>query len=125
MMSIPCRANGIDCSLHDAFRRIFEAHRHRQTRRKLAVYLTFGGAGPDRTPRHQISYELRHNWVKKFCARWQSKFHNVAQKLPRKAQSTVDGKPPIEIGVIDEALPANRGARLLEISSHHDKQFGL
>ncbi len=38
----------------------------------------------------------------------------------RDAQAFVDAKAAVQVRVVDEALPADRGARLLEVHAHHD-----
>ena len=40
--------------------------------------------------------------------------------VARQPQALVDVEAAVEIGIVDQALPADRGARLLEIDPHHD-----
>jgi len=34
----------------------------------------------------------------------------------------IDVEAPIEVGVVDQSLPANGRARLLEVRAHHDEE---
>ena len=47
---------------------------------------------------------------------------DLDQQLPRDAQALVDAIALVEVGVVDQSLPADRGARLLEVHPHHDLQ---
>ena len=42
----------------------------------------------------------------------------LQQQAPRHAQPSVDVAGPIQLGIVDQALPADRGARLLEVHAH-------
>ena len=45
---------------------------------------------------------------------------DLEQQLARDAQALVDAEAVVEVRVVDQALPADRGARLLEVDPHHD-----
>jgi hypothetical protein len=47
---------------------------------------------------------------------------DVDQQLARDAQALVDAEAFVQVRVVDQALPADRGARLLEVHAHHDFQ---
>ena len=47
---------------------------------------------------------------------------DVEQQAPREAQPLVDVIALVEVGVVDEPLPADHGARLLEVGPHHDEE---
>ena len=47
---------------------------------------------------------------------------DVEQQLARQAQALVDVEALVEVGIVDEPLPADRRARLLEVAAHHDDQ---
>ena len=38
-------------------------------------------------------------------------------------QPEVDVEGVVEVGIVDESLPAHRGPRLLEVHAHDDEQF--
>ena len=45
------------------------------------------------------------------------------QHVARHPQALVDVEAAVEIGIVDQALPADGGARLLEIDPHHDLEL--
>ena len=49
---------------------------------------------------------------------------DLEQDAPREAQPFVDPIAVVEMRVVDEALPADGRARLLEIDAHHDHEIG-
>ena len=48
---------------------------------------------------------------------------NREQQRPSEAQALVDVVAPVEIRIVDEALPARHRARLLEVGPHHDHEI--
>ncbi len=51
-------------------------------------------------------------------------FVQLEQELARDAQAVVDAEAAVEIGIVDQAFPADGRARLLEINAHDDQQIG-
>ena len=47
---------------------------------------------------------------------------NPQQEIARDPQTFVDPKRAVEVGVVDQALPTDRRARLLKVNPHHDFQ---
>ena len=82
--------------------------------------LAFGGARADRRPRHQVGDVLRRRHVEEFGAGRQAKIVHRRQHVAGEAQAPVDVEAAIEAGIVDQSLPADGGARLLEIDAHHD-----
>jgi cobaltochelatase CobN len=60
--------------------------------------------------------------VQELAARRHAQAVDVDQQLARDAQAFVDAVALVQVGVVDQALPAHRGARLLEVHAHHDLQ---
>ena len=50
---------------------------------------------------------------------------DLEQQLTSHAQAFVDLEGLIEVRVVDQPLPSDRGARLLEVDAHHDQQVLL
>ena len=46
-----------------------------------------------------------------------------SSSLPREPQPLVDVIALVEVGIVDQPLPADRRARLLEVAPHHDDQL--
>ena len=66
---------------------------------------------------------MRRNDVKELTAGGNAHLVDAHQQVARHAQALVDAKTAIEVGVVDEAFPAHRGARLFEIHPHHHLEF--
>ena len=95
---------------------VLEADRHRQARRQLAVHLALGRPRADGDPRRQVGDVLRDLRVEELGRRRQAHVVDVEQQLARQAQPLVDVEALVEVGVVDEPLPADRRPRLLEVA---------
>src|SRR5919106_1002594 len=120
MMRRMRRANRVESDSYIAVGAVLKADGTRKSRGKLAVYLAFGGARADGTPGYQIGEILRRDHVEELAARGHAELIELEQQIAADAQSVVDLKATIEIGIVDESFPANRGARLLKIDAHDD-----
>ena len=112
----------VDGDLDVAVGAVLEAHRRAQARGQLAVHLAFGGARADRAPADQVADVLRADHVQELAARRHAQAVDLHQQLPRDAQALVDAVALVQVRVVDQALPAHGGARLLEVHAHHDFQ---
>ena len=115
--------HGIDGDLDVAIRAVLEANRHREARRQVAVHLALGRARADGAPRHGVGDELRGDRVKELATRRDAQLHHIEQELASHGQSLVDRKAAVQVRIVDQPLPADRGARLLEVDPHHDAQI--
>ena len=112
--------------LHAAVGAVLETHRAAQPAGQLAVALAFGGARADRAPAHQVADELRAEQVQEFGAHRQdpAPAHRAAARRAN-SRPFVDGEAAIQVRVVDVALPAHRGAGLLEVHAHHHQQVAV
>jgi hypothetical protein len=101
---------------------VLEADRHREAGGEFAVDLRLGGAGTDRAPGDQVGDELRGDGVEELGAGGQAHVGEVEQQPAGDAQALVDVEGAVEVRVVDEALPADGGARLLEVDAHDDQE---
>ena len=90
---------------------------------RLAVQLRFGGPGADGSPGDEVALELGGNSVEELGPARQAEAIHVEEEFAGLLQPLVDLKAPIEVGVVDEAFPSNRGAGLFEIDAHHHDQL--
>ena len=118
-----CGFHGIDGCDRTAIGAVLEANRHREARGHLPVGLALGGAGANGGPADQIGDVLGNHGIEQFSGRWQSQLSQVQQQTPGQAEAGVDVIAAIEMGVIDQPLPAHGGAGLLEIDPHHHFQL--
>ena len=89
---------------------------------QLAVDLAFGRARADRAPTDEIANVLRGNGVQVLSAAADAELHNVPQQRSGRLEASVDVVGVVHVGVVDQPLPADGGARLLEIDAHDDVQ---
>jgi hypothetical protein len=81
-------------------------------------------ARADRSPTDQPGNVLRRNHVQELGSRGHAHLGQIEQQPPRQPQAVVDLVRLIQIGVIDQPLPSNGGAGLLEVHPHHQAQLG-
>ena len=91
--------------------------------RQLPVHLAFGRPGADRDPRREVGDVLRDLRVEELRRRRQSDVVDVEQELAGEPQALVDVEALVQIGIVDESLPADRRARLLEVAAHDDDEL--
>jgi hypothetical protein len=92
---------------------------------ELAMDLTLGGARADRAPRDCVGDVLGRDRVQELAAHRHAEAQHVQQQLARHVEAGVDVPRPVEVRVVDHALPARRRARLLEVDAHRDAQVVL
>ena len=67
---------------------------------------------------------LRHDRVERFGGRRHAEVGQVQQQFARDADAFLDVEGVVHVGIVDEAFPAHRRARLLEVDAH-DQQHRL
>jgi len=82
--------------------------------------LALGGARADRAPADEVADVLRADGVQQFAGRGHAQAVDVDEQFARDAQALVYAVAAVEVGVIDQPLPADGGAGLFEIHAHHD-----
>ncbi len=86
--------------------------------------LALGRARADRAPGDGVGDVLRRDRVEELAADRQSQREHLEQQLARGAQARVDVAGAVEVRVVDQALPAGRRARLLEVHAHRHDEVG-
>ena len=126
-----CRGAGaVDGYLYVAFGGVLDTDGHGQRAAQLTVNLTGGGPGADRTVADQVGNVLRHDRIKELAADRQAQARHVEKQLAADTEPGVDVERAVEVGVVEQALPPECGARLFEVDAHDDVQivpqfFGL
>ena len=118
-------AHGVDGDLHVAVGAVLEADGHREARAELTVDLALGRTCADRRPGDGVGDVLRRDRVEELAADRQPEPQHLEQQLARHPHAGVDVAGVVEMRVVDQALPAGRGARLLEVHAHRDQQVVL
>src|SRR5215475_11832916 len=87
------------------------------------MYLTLCGACTDRAPGNQVRDVLRRDHVEVLGTGGQLELVDLEQDAPCQPQALVDAETVVEPGIVDQSLPSDCRARLLEIHSHHYDQL--
>src|SRR6185312_2606883 len=106
-------AQRVDRDLDRSVGAVLESDRAREARRELAMGLRLGGARADRAPGDEVRDVLRREEVEEFGAAGNAQLVDLEEQPARLPQALVDGEAAVEARVVDEALPAHGGARLL------------
>ena len=115
-------SDGVDRHPHVAVGSVLEPNRHRQSGAELAVRLALARPRADRAPRNGIRDVLRGNRIKELATDQEADIEDVEQELASDPQAGVDVAGAVEVRVVDEPLPADGRARLLEVDAHRDQQ---
>jgi hypothetical protein len=118
-------ANGVNGNSKTTVGTVLEAHRERETRSQLTVELGLGGTGTDGTERNEVCEELRRDGVQHLGGNGHALAGKVTEELAGDTETLVDLEGLIDIRVVDQALPANSCARLLEVGAHDNAQVTL
>ena len=114
------RGDGVNGDLHVAVGAVFEADRAGEAGCELAVHLAFGGARADRTPADEVCDVLRQDHIEVFDCGRHAFFSGIEQQFAPDAQAVVDGKRAVKVRVVEQAFPADGGARFFKIDAHDD-----
>jgi hypothetical protein len=115
-------ANGVDRDAQVAVGAVLEPHGEGKTGGKLSVQLGLGGARADGADRDEVGQELGGDGVEHFRGDGHTPARQVHVHLARDAQTLVDLETVVDVRVVNEALPADGGAGLLEVGAHDDAE---
>ena len=113
------RAHRVDCDADRAIGTVLETDRERYTRHELTVKLRLGRACTDGTPGDQVGEVLRRDGIEELRADGNAQLCEAAQKLTGNAETLVDAEGAVDVGIVDEALPADSRARFLDETVSH------
>lgn len=125
VVSVLDGTNGINGNAERTVSTVLEADGEREAGSQLAVQLGLGRAGANGTHREQISEELGRNGIEHLGGNGHALGSQVDEELARQAQTLVDLEATIDIGIVDQALPADGRAGLLEVRTHDDEKLIL
>ena len=124
MMSRGGGTDGVDGDAQAPVGAILEPDREREPGRQFAVQLRLGRAGADGAERDEVGQKLRRDGVEHLAGDRDAGGGEVAEELARQAQALVDLEGLVDVRIVDQALPAHRRSRLLEVGSHDDAEVG-
>lgn len=115
-------ANSINGNTKIAVGAVLEADGEGQTAGELAVQLALCSAGANGADADEVGEELRGDGVEHLAGDGHAGGGEVAEEGAADAQALVDLEGGIDVRVVDEALPADGGAGLLEVGAHDDAE---
>ena len=118
-------ADRIDRHANATVRRVLKADRHRETRHQLAVQLRLGRTRADRTPRVQVREVLWRDGIEHLARHGHAHAREIEEELARHTQTRVDLERAVQVRVVDQTLPADRGARLFKVRAHNHHEAVL
>ena len=71
------------------------------------------------------NWPLRRNCVEKLASAGHAELIDINEQLAAHAEALVHLEAAVQVGVVDQAFPANRGSWLLKVHPHDDTQFAL
>jgi len=116
-------ANSVNGNTKTTVCAVLETNRERQTGSKLTVQLGLGGTGTNGTNGDTVGKELRRNGIEHLGSNRQTLAGQVNEQLTRNAETLVNLEGVVDIGIVDETLPANGCSGLLEVGAHHDAEI--
>jgi hypothetical protein len=99
---------------------VLEANREGETRGEFAVQLRFRGTRTNGSKRDQIGKELRRDGIQHLRGNGHTHRSQIAVQLAGDSQALVDLETLVNVWIVDQALPADRSPRLLEVGAHDD-----
>lgn len=117
------RSDGVDGNSQTAISAVLEANWEGKSRRKLAMKLGLCSTCSDSSEGDQIREELWGDSVEHFAGNRHARRRQVAEELTRYTEALVDLEALVDIWVVDQPLPANSRARLLEVSAHDNAEI--
>lgn len=118
-------ANRINSDGETTIGTVLETNGERETRGKLAVQLRLCCARTDRAEGDQVCEKLGRDGVEHLRRDGHAGACEINKELAGNAQTLVDLEGFVDIGVVDQALPADCCAGLLKIGAHNDADVVL
>ena len=122
----PMRVRGgaqrVDGHAQAAVGAVLKAHRRGQAAGHFPMGLRFRGARADGGPGDQVLKVLRRDRIEGLGGGGQAQGHDIGEQAARQAQALFNAERVIQMGVVDQPLPAQRRARLFEVHAHDDIQ---
>lgn len=117
-----CSANGIHSDCQTTICAVLEAHWEGQTGCQLSVKLALSRPRTNGSHRNQIREELRTDGIQHLASNRHALRSQVQKQLPAHSQPLVDLVAFVDVRIVDQALPANSRAWLLEVGAHNDAE---
>ncbi len=116
------RNHGIDGNLKTAFGPIFEPDWHGDTACHFAMRLAFCRTGTDRRPTNKVGDVLRADRIQQLRSAGKAQLIDLEENRSSQLDSGRDVAGPVQMGIVDQAFPADGGPWLFKVGSHHDQE---
>lgn len=117
-------ANGVNGHRQVAVGAVLVSNGKTQTGGQLPMQLRLGGTGTNGTERDEVGQVLGRNGVQHLTGNGHAGAGQVGVEPTRDTQALVDVVGFVKVRVVDQALPSDRGAGLLEVGTHDDTEVG-
>lgn len=114
--------DSVDGDAQVTVRAVLVADREGETGGQLTVELGFGGAGADSAEGDEVGKELWGDGVEHLGGDGETGAGEIDVELAGDPQTLVNVVGLVDIGVVDQTLPADGRAGLLEVGAHDDAQ---
>jgi cobaltochelatase CobN len=118
-------AAGVDRNLEVAVGPVLEADGHGEAGGELAVDLAFRGPRSDGAPGNEVGHVLRADGLEELGGGGEPQGGDLLQEAAGRTQAAGDVVAAVQVRIVDEALPADRGAGLFEVGPQDDEQVFL
>jgi len=118
-------ADSVNGNVQAAVGTVLETDGERETGGQLTVELGLGGAGTDSADGDEVSEELGRDGVEHLGGDGHAGRGEIAEELSRDTETLVNLEGLVDIGVVNQTLPADSRPRLLEVGAHDDDKVIL
>lgn len=119
------RLERVDGGADGAIGGVLEADGEGKTGGQLSVELGLGGTSTHGADTDQVGGVLGRDGVEHLASDGDTEIGDVSEKLTGNLNTLVDVVRVVDVGVVDQTLPADRGPGLLKIGPHDDAQVIL
>ena len=101
---------------------VLESNWEGNTAGELSVQLALRRARANGAPGDEIRDELRGDRIEQLGAGWDTEVRDVAEELAGETEALVDLEGAVDVGVVDQAFPADRRAGFLVAKEKEKKE---
>ena len=122
MVRVSGGVHGVQGNAQTATGGVLEAYWTGQAGGQLPMPLALSGAGADGPPTDEIGNVLRADEIEELGPRRHPQAVDIHQQGAGQLEALVDLEAAVQVGVVDQPLPAHGGPWLLEVDAHDDQQ---
>ncbi|MNX78449.1 hypothetical protein D3C86_1100420 [compost metagenome] len=116
-------AHGVAGDADTAVCPVLEPYRHAQAAGHFPVDLRLRGPGANRHPAQQIVEVTGRHRLQQFSGNGQAQSEHFAHQFAGQRQAGGHVIAAIQVRVVGQAFPANRGTGFFDVGAHHQQHF--